>query len=124
MVRSALRSPPYTTADPALFGPAGPSYTCGGAHNNYIFVRDEHKSSDLSSIWNATLGDILYVSWDPKGAPDSHIDHAMIVTQRLNGMPYISQHSKGRHNISISSSLALADRDGRKIRNWYGQLIY
>lgn len=106
---------------PNLTGPAGSSYTWGAAKYLHTFAHRTGELRQLTNIWNARLGDLLFTDWDPNKRPDGTIDHTMVVSQYTASpsMPFISQQSTHRNNIPLSLSIQIAREQGRTVV-WYG----
>lgn len=98
----------------------GASYSWNNADYLYTFVRNVAKLSVYSSTSSATLGDIIFVDWDPNNIPDGSMDHAMVVTQvESNGTVHISQKTANEYNISIGSFILKANSQGHYQIKWY-----
>lgn len=112
--RASLKTWTYNMSGPYSF-----SYTWSRASYNERFLRLTAGKRNLTNIWNATVGDILYTDWDPNLKAGGTIDHAMIVTDRVSGQPYISQQSPWRKNIPLKVTISNAVSQGRVVV-WYG----
>ena len=66
------------------------SYPWAGAYNNYRYIRYQSGRATLASNINKLrAGDILQVDWDGGGT----VDHSMVVTKVVNGLPYLTYRS-------------------------------
>lgn len=118
--RQGWRPSTLTNWSPDLTGPAGPSYTWGGAKHLGIFVWNTAKLPYLDNIWNARYGDIYFMDWDPNGKADGSIDHAALVTGRNNAGPLVTQKSNNRRNVPLATYLAIARSQSKTKIIWYG----
>ena len=93
-----------------------PSWTWVNAKDNagYVLSRGYER---LPNMWNADVGDIIYVDWD--GGRDGGISHAMVVTSRGLGEPFISQKSSNRSNVPLVESKLMAKAQGNEEPDWY-----
>lgn len=96
-----------------VFGPRRFSWTWSKAWALERFSTSSGRTTRLGNVYNARPGDLLFTDWDD----DPAFDHVMMVTDRVNREPYISQHSPHRHNIPLSLSRSYADPNTR----WYGR---
>ena len=93
-------------------GLLGPSYTWGGAQNNYEYMSSNAGIfSRESNPWKAWEGSVIYADWNNDGT----LDHAMIVVGYMyaNGkvQPIICQKSSNRHDYPFSQPYANATRN-------------
>jgi hypothetical protein len=87
---------------------------------NYTVLSE--RTDPLIYLWDGQVGDILFTDWDPDNTPDGTIDHAMMVTSRTHGEPFISQHSNWRSNIPLSLEIHYALEAGKPFIVWYGRV--
>lgn len=104
---------------PDLTGPAGSSYTWGGAKHLMTFGHKTGEGEWLKNLWDARMGDLTFADWDPNGAADGQVDHAAVVSGYGSSGPRISQKSNNRHDVPLGAYLAIAKRSKTKIV-WYG----
>ncbi len=109
-----------TNWSPDLRGPAGPSYTWGGAKYLAYFGHETGELTWMDNIWDALYADIYFMDWDPNRRPDGKIDHAALVTGRSADGPLITQKSPNRHNVPLRTYIAIAEQQGRTDIVWYG----
>lgn len=103
-----------------LAGYKGATRTWYSARYLHRFASNTGTYEWLDNIWKARAGDLLFTDWDPNGKPDGDIDHVMVVSGVSKfGEPRISQKSSSRNNIMLSTSIALAKKQG-KTTTWYG----
>lgn len=108
---------------PNLRGIRGASYTWSSSHYLINFVGKQSAAyQNLTNIWNARAGDLLFTDWDPNGRADGQIDHVMFVSGRTSGgEPRITQKNSNRHNILLSASISNAKKAGHTKIVWYGK---
>ncbi|MFK4593861.1 amidase domain-containing protein [Streptomyces pristinaespiralis] len=114
-----------------LFGPRGPSTTWSVAYRLWTYAINDKRgerlrtwppddpTGDNQDVWSLEKGDLLFADWDPYGAADGKIDHAMIITRVLaiknNGHtfyePAYSQNSGSRTNLPLSIGMKIATGD-------------
>lgn len=109
---------------PDLTGPYHQSYTwsrSGELHDRIITLGG---GTRLSNIWGAGVGDLLMVDWNAGGGTiDGKLDHTMIVTGLTKSWkPRISQKTNNRHNIPLSTEIAIAKSGSQPatVIHWYG----
>ncbi|MEV3859079.1 amidase domain-containing protein [Streptomyces sp. NPDC050095] len=72
-------------------------------------------NGDNQDVWSLEKGDLLFADWDPYGAADGKIDHAMIITGSYTSMgftePTYSQNSPHRNNLPLSIGMKIATGD-------------
>ncbi|MBT0770154.1 amidase domain-containing protein [Kineosporia sp. J2-2] len=104
-----------------LAGVAHATRTWSRARDLYTFANNTGTYGYLSNIWNATTGDLLFADWDPGNKADGAIDHVMVVSGRTTtGVPRISQKSSNRNNVTLTTSIRLAQQQGKTKIVWYG----
>lgn len=118
--RNGLVPSNLTYWSPNLTGPAGASYTWGGAAHLYTFGLRTAKLTQVGNIWNTATGDLLFTDWDPTNRPDGKIDHAMVITGRDANGPLVTQKSNNRHNLPMATYLAIVKSQGKTTVTWYG----
>lgn len=111
-----------TNWSPNLSGPAGSSYTWGGAAHLHTFGLNTAKLPQVTNIWWTFTGYMLFTDWDPNGRADGTIDHAMVITGRDANRPLVTQKSNNRHNVPMATYIAIAQSQGKKIV-WYGLAV-
>lgn len=109
---------------PTVGGLGVATYSWAGSSNLEDFTRISNRVDDLNDVWNATIGDLLFVDWDPNNKPDGRIDHVMIVTgvDAAANMPFISQHTPSRKNIPLAEQIDNAQKEGKNDVVWYGRV--
>ncbi|WP_405466005.1 amidase domain-containing protein [Streptomyces jietaisiensis] len=66
------------------------------------FALSSKRVTGLANVYQMDVGDVLQVDFDKDGSKD----HTMIVTSRVNGVPYLTYHSTNTYNRSVASVLA------------------
>jgi hypothetical protein len=118
--RDGYSASTLTNWSPNLSGPAGSSYTWGGAAHLHTFGLQTAKLAQVKNIWNTFTGDLLFTDWDPNGRADGKIDHALVITGRDTNGPLVTQKSSNRHNVPMATYLAIAKSQGKTKIVWYG----
>lgn len=102
--------------DDNLTGPAGASDTWAGAASLYRYAYNVKKLNTLGNIWNAVPGNTYFMDWDG----NNKINHVAAVTGRTDGgVPRISQKTKNRHNMLLTTWKAKVDADNPNVK-WFG----
>lgn len=72
-------------------------------------------NGDNQDVWSLEKGDLLFADWDPYGAADGKIDHAMIITgtvgEGFEEEPVYSQNTPHRNNLPLSIGMKIATAD-------------
>jgi len=94
----------FYTSDKAWWGrnwgPPYASYTWGGAENFYRFARVQSKrATRLSNVYSLVKGDVLQY----KGKSSKVMNHTMVTTAKLNGVPYLTYHTTNTRNKPFTS---------------------
>ncbi len=109
-----------TNWSPDLTGPAGSSYTWGGAQHLGTFVWNTAQLPYLDNIWNALYGDLYFMDWDPNGRADGSIDHTALISGTNSAGPLVTQKSNNRHNVPLATYISIAQSQGKTNIVWYG----
>ncbi|WP_328687903.1 amidase domain-containing protein [Streptomyces phaeochromogenes] len=110
-----------------LTGPRGPSTTWSVAYRLWTYAINDSRgerlrtwppddpNGDNQDVWSLEKGDLLFADWDPYGAADGQIDHAMIITGRYTSQgftePTYSQNTPHRNNLPLSIGMKIATGD-------------
>jgi hypothetical protein len=70
------------------------SYTWGGAHNFYNFVRSSGRGTAAGHVMDLSEGDVLQMDFSGSG----HIGHTMVVTSKTAGNLFLSYHTSDHLN--------------------------
>jgi hypothetical protein len=102
--------------DDDLSGPAGATQTWYRSRDLYLYAHEEKGLNTLGNIWNAVPGNTYFMDWDGNGV----INHVTAVTGRTEGgVPRISQKTKNRHNMLLTTWKVLVDESNPNVV-WYG----
>lgn len=103
------------------FAQLGPTYTWGGAENNYRYMKNY--SDAFSSDNNPTQigpGSIIYADWDGNGTKD----HAAVVVGNINtkttSIPVICQKTHNEHDEPLTTLENYAQQSYHGATKWYG----
>jgi hypothetical protein len=66
------------------------------------FALSSKRVTSLANVYQLDVGDVLQMDFNKDGSKD----HTMIVTSRVNGVPYLSYHSTNTYNRSLASIIA------------------
>ncbi|MFF4485397.1 amidase domain-containing protein [Streptomyces sp. NPDC001544] len=66
------------------------------------FALSSKRVTSLANVYQADLGDVIQMDFNKDGSKD----HTMIVTNRSQGVPYVSYHSTNTFNRSVASLVA------------------
>lgn len=66
------------------------------------FALSSKRVTSLANVYQLDVGDVLQMDFNKDGSKD----HTMIVTSRVNGVPYLSYHSTNTYNRSVASIIA------------------
>lgn len=81
------------------------SWTWSGAENFYKFARNESKrTSHIGNVYDLAVGDILQY----KNKSASTMTHSMVTTKKVNGVPYLSYHTRNTLNKPFTQLKSLS----------------
>ncbi|MEU5428934.1 amidase domain-containing protein [Streptomyces olivoreticuli] len=85
------------------YGPSGQTDSWVGANEWAWFTLSSKRATNLASVYQLDVGDILQMDFEGDGSKD----HSMIVTYRSRiGVPYLTYHSTNTYRKSVASIIA------------------